>query len=138
MRAYDHLVKYGIRPSAQRLSIMEYLLSHRTHPTSDEIFENLKETIPTLSKTTVYNTLKHFHEKGAVLHLSIDHKNARFDGYTHPHAHFLCSRCGCVADLDLKIAPEVDVPMGLSVKEVLVYLYGLCESCKESETNSNY
>ena len=37
---------------------MEYLMAHRTHPTVDEIYLALSPSIPTLSKTTVYNTLK--------------------------------------------------------------------------------
>ena len=82
MTAYEHLLKYDIKPSSQRIVIMDYLLNNRTHPTSNDIYNALKDDNPTLSKTTVYNTLKLFEEKGAVLNLSIDEKNAHFDGDT--------------------------------------------------------
>lgn len=133
MRAFDHLLKYGIRPSTQRLAIMDYLLSHRTHPTSDEIYEGVKGEIPTLSKTTVYNTLNYLHEKGAVLSLSIDRKNARFDGYTERHAHFLCCKCGCVTDLPLNTLPDVSIPQGANVTDIQVYVQGICEACAQNE-----
>ena len=42
----------------QRIAIMEYLMEHRTHPSADEIYTALSPSMPTLSKTTVYNTLK--------------------------------------------------------------------------------
>lgn len=64
----------------QRIAIMEYLMTHRTHPTVDEIYTALSPSMPTLSKTTVYNTLRLLAEHGAVLELDMDSRNTRFDG----------------------------------------------------------
>ena len=69
--------------------------------TVDEIFNDLSKSIPTLSKTTVYNTLKIFAEKGAILSLTIDEKMVRFDGYNQRHAHFRCLNCNKVFDIPL-------------------------------------
>ena len=88
MTAYEYLLSYHIKPSVQRIAIMDYLLNHKTHPCIDEIYTALCKEIPTLSKTTVYNTLKLFVEHGAAKMLTIDEKNACFDGDVHPHAHF--------------------------------------------------
>ena len=63
----------------QRIAIMDYLMVHRVHPTADEIYNALYPTMPTLSKTTIYNTMKLFTEQGAVKALVIDEKNVRFD-----------------------------------------------------------
>ena len=52
----EKLLLKDIKPSYQRLRIFQYLLSHRTHPTVDEIHHALVAEMPTLSKTTVYNT----------------------------------------------------------------------------------
>lgn len=82
MKSYDYLISYNIKPSVQRIAIMDYLLAHKTHPSIDEIYLALCKDIPTLSKTTVYNTLKLFVEHGAALMLTIDEKNACFDGDT--------------------------------------------------------
>ena len=75
MKSYDYLISYNIKPSVQRIAIMDYLLAHKTHPSIDEIYLALCKDIPTLSKTTVYNTLKLFVEHGAALMLTIDEKN---------------------------------------------------------------
>ena len=99
MKSYDYLISYNIKPSVQRIAIMDYLLAHKTHPSIDEIYLALCKDIPTLSKTTVYNTLKLFVEHGAALMLTIDEKNACFDGDTSLHAHFLCKKCGKIFDL---------------------------------------
>ena len=62
MKTYKYLQGYGIKPSIQRIAIMDYLLTHKTHPSIEEIYLALCDEIPTLSKTTVYNTLKLFAE----------------------------------------------------------------------------
>ena len=82
MNVYEYLLSYGIKPSVQRIAIMDYLLKHRTHPCIDEIYMALCSEIPTLSKTTVYNTLKLFVEHGAAKMLTIDERNACFDADT--------------------------------------------------------
>lgn len=53
MKSYDYLISYNIKPSVQRIAIMDYLLAHKTHPSIDEIYLALCKDIPTLSKTTV-------------------------------------------------------------------------------------
>ena len=67
----ERLQGHNIKPSVQRIAIMKYLMEHRTHPTVDEIYTALSPTIPTLSKTTVYNTLKILSEQGAAQTLTI-------------------------------------------------------------------
>lgn len=76
MNVYEYLLSYNIKPSVQRIAIMDYLLKHHTHPCIDEIYLALCKDIPTLSKTTVYNTLKLFIEHGAARMLTIDERNA--------------------------------------------------------------
>ena len=56
----EYLQSYGIKPSLQRIAIMEYLIENRIHPTVEDIYEALYIKVPTLSKTTVYNTIKLF------------------------------------------------------------------------------
>lgn len=80
--AYQKLLDCGIRPSLQRIEIMRYLLTHPTHPTIDEIFMELKKRIPTVSRTTIYNTLRMFSEKGGALMITIDEHHVCYDGTT--------------------------------------------------------
>ena len=130
-KLHQYLSGFGVKPSLQRLAIMEYLMTHRTHPTADEIFNALSPSMPTLSKTTVYNTLKLFAEQGAVLSLDIDPKNTHFDGDITPHAHFYCKSCGAIHDLSMVEGDRLmqAVPAGLQVTEVQVYYKGLCRKC---------
>jgi Fe2+ or Zn2+ uptake regulation protein len=130
-----YLSGYGIRPSVQRIAIMRYLLKNLTHPTADEVFESLRKQIPTLSKTTVYNTLKLFVDNGAAVYVGIDEKNARFDGLINPHAHFRCKECGCIIDIPMK--PDLFLPKDFNgvIGETYFYLKGYCEKCKKKKEN---
>lgn len=131
----DYLSGHGIRPSVQRIAIMDYLLTHKTHPTVDEIFTALAPTLPTLSKTTLYNTLKLFYEKKVALMLTLDDKNARFDGDTRAHAHFQCEGCSRVFDIfddelpELKLVARQQIGQ-LSVNSCELSYRGLCQQCR--------
>lgn len=129
-----HLIAHGIKPSVQRIAIMQYLLSHKTHPTVDVIYNDLAPSIPTLSKTTVYNTLKLFVEHNASLMLTIDEKTTHFDGDISEHAHFFCLECGCIYDIDMSgIHCSCPSSNDFSVTETHLYFKGFCKQCQPSE-----
>jgi len=116
----------------QRTAVMNYLLNNRTHPTVEEIYLALSPMMPTLSKTTVYNTLNLFVERGAIRSLAIDEKNARYDIDISAHAHFLCSTCGAVKDI-YNVKPEVfQLPENdeFIIQSVEVSYSGICNECK--------
>ena len=134
MRTYDYLLSFNVKPSVQRLAIMDYLLTHRTHPSIEEIYLALCDDIPTLSKTTVYNTLKLFVEHGAAQMLTIDEHNVYFDGDLSLHAHFLCKSCNKIFDLPAPKEDELITKMqneGFQVEATHYYYRGICPSCKE-------
>ena len=134
MRTYDYLLSFNVKPSVQRMAIMDYLLTHRTHPSIDEIYLALYDDIPTLSKTTVYNTLKLFVEHGAAQMLTIDEKNACYDADITLHAHFLCKKCNKIFDFpapaeDMQVAQMKD--KGFQLEDVHYYYRGICPQCKQ-------
>ena len=132
----ERLQKYHIKPSVQRIAIMKYLMEHHTHPTVDEIYTALSPTIPTLSKTTVYNTLKILTEQGAVQTLTIDERNTCYDAAPSPHAHFLCKCCGQIYDLayDNTMKRVDDIEMnGHEIQELHFYYKGICKRCKAEQ-----
>lgn len=134
MDAIQQLQAHNIKPSMQRIAIMEYLMEHLTHPTVDEIYTALSPSIPTLSKTTVYNTLKLLDEHGAVRTLTIDERNTCYDACTSAHGHFLCRRCGRIYDVGIPpnagagFGSEQEIE-GHAVQEFHPYYKGICKHC---------
>ena len=126
----EKLLNRNIKPSYQRIRILEYLDNHRIHPTVDRIFIDLQKEIPTLSKTTIYNTLNIFMDAGLVRVITIEDNETRYDIDTSDHGHFKCDECGEIYDFQINI--EDIKPIGLSnfkITDKSVYFRGVCESC---------
>ena len=139
MKSVDTITRLsacGIKPSVQRVAVMDYLRTHYTHPTAEEIHSALAPSMPTLSKTTVYNTLRLLVESGAVRQLPVGERGACFDADLSPHAHFLCRGCGRVFDLCRSAdRPEelARLPEGFAVEQVELVLRGRCADCRQRE-----
>ena len=130
--AYNRLIACNIRPSVQRIAIMDYLMNHPIHPTIEDVYNGLCKQIPKLSKTTVYNTLRMLSEKKAAQMITIDDHRVCYDGNTKPHVHFFCKKCGKVLDLWDEQAPLMEnskVIDGNIVDEAQLYYRGICAEC---------
>jgi Fe2+ or Zn2+ uptake regulation protein len=119
----------GVKPSSQRLEIMRYLMEHRTHPTVEQIYNDLLKDHPMLSRTTVYNTVWLLAGSGAIKALNIDRTNAHFDYCEMPHAHFRCKQCGKIIDVPFDYS-TIQTPTEMQVDSIDLYLEGVCEECK--------
>lgn len=129
-KVVEMLKKAGLRQSHQRIAILQFLMLNDIHPTADDIYNALKNEYPTMSLTTVYNTLKALSDAGAIEMLKIERENARFDFPKIPHSHFRCRSCGKI--LDISELPDIlkYVPKGsYHIENVEVYFQGLCDEC---------
>ncbi len=124
------LASKNIRPSFQRIKVLEYLIENPCHPTVEQIFTDLQSIIPTLSKTTVYNTLNIFHKAGLVRVLNIEDNETRYDIITETHGHFKCEECGTISNFNIDIdSIETDGLSGFKVNDRNIYFKGVCPKC---------
>lgn len=133
-RIVELLKENGIKPSVQRIRIYEYLMDNYDHPTVDKIYGALGPSMPTLSKTTIYNTLKLFVEKQIVRAIHVDDSEQHFDAIMDFHGHFQCSVCRKIFDIDLEIDAEAMRRSldGFEVRERQFMVFGVCKECKKS------
>ncbi len=127
----------GIRLTPQRLAILRSLEGDKSHPSAIDIYNRLKEDYPSLSLTTVYNTLQVLKEMGEVLELSLNPGKSLYDPETSPHGHVYCIECERVDDLP-KVEPPEEVlksatDLGYEVREVATFIYGVCKRCREGD-----
>lgn len=128
MTSADILLNHSIKPSVLRVMIYDYLKSHRTHPTADDIYSHLLKDAPTLSKTTVYNTLKLFVDKKVARTVTIDGFQTRYDGYIDDHGHFRCNHCHKLFDFEISEISDSNLE-GFRFDTKDVYYTGVCKNC---------
>lgn len=126
----EKLAIYEIRPTFQRFKILDYLIKNPCHPTVDRIYKELHREIPTLSKTTIYNTLNLFQKTGLVRALMIEDNETRYDIITEIHGHFKCDICGFISNFGLNIDTiETGELTGYKISDKSVYFKGVCPKC---------
>lgn len=130
-RIKEVLRKKGVPASTPRICIYDFLLSQKTHPSAEMVYEALHPQMPSLSRTTVYNTLRMLCDKGLVKQIPICEGDMRFDADISEHGHFWCRKCGRVIDIDSPhIATNQSHHKIGNVDEIQVVLIGTCHNCK--------
>lgn len=125
------LQERGLRPTAQRLAVYEYLLTHRTHPSAEAIYEALLPVYPSFSRTTIYNSLKALMQAGLIRVVTIDPQEQHFDGDAADHGHCRCDKCGRLFDFPFPADRIAElIPDGFAVTRQDVFFTGLCKDCR--------
>lgn len=129
------LTEAGLRPSAQRVAIMRFMVENRIHPTVDDIFRALTSEWPTMSRTTVYNTLKVLSENKLIDIIDIENGNARYDYCPNgPHAHFQCLECHNIFDIMEVSLPQVpESESAFRITSGSVHYRGYCPQCADCQ-----
>ena len=124
------LKKHGLKVTSPRLQILRHLRTDKGHPTADEVFSELKKSNPSLSRTTVYNTLDLLRSKGIIKALTMTEKELRYEMDHGPHHHFCCKLCGMIIEVKAE-SPELEVLLlgRHEVDDFQGYYRGTCEVC---------
>ncbi|MBN1165207.1 MAG: transcriptional repressor [Candidatus Krumholzibacteriota bacterium] len=132
---FQKLKKQKITLTPQRMAIIEYLIQNYSHPTADDIFMHIRKKYTTISRATVYSTLKLLLDLGEIQELSIRKRGeVCFDTSREPHHHFLCRQCGKIIDIELPYPHKCQIVQAgenqrCQVEEMQAYLYGVCSEC---------
>jgi len=129
----ERLLSCGLRPTPQRVAVYTYLCDPKNknnHPSAETVYNALTDEYPTLSRTTVYQTLETLCACDLVTKLVIDEGEMRFDAEMLRHGHFKCTLCGNIYNF---YYPEVtdfpQPPEGFSIKKSYLYYKGTCRKC---------
>lgn len=121
------LTSKGVKPTAQRVVITEYILSTDCHPTAEQVLEAVANALPVpLSRATVYNTLNTLVEAGVIREVFTEPGRARYDANTAEHHHFVDVKTGRIMDIPGEMVPELSKQLGgkFKVHNYTVTFYG--------------
>lgn len=137
-RALEMLRKHKVRLTPQRKTILEYLISHHTHPSVEMIYADLKDQVDNISMATVYNTIKLFVDYNLVIELKNGDGSTHYDYFGRPHYHVVCDNCGKITDVFDEHFSEIIKELSTMTREKTHYLvtgsnieiHGLCPDCQ--------
>jgi len=131
------LRRHGVQVTAQRLAILRSV-SARPHATADDLTEDVRALIGSVSRQAVYDSLGVLVDKQLVRRIQPAGSAARFESRVGDnHHHVICRSCGLTADVDCAVG---DVPCltaqndhGFVIEEAEVLYWGLCPACRNSK-----
>ncbi len=113
--------EHDILPTPQRLEVADILLLKPQHLSAEQIIDGLRDNGSTVSKATVYNTLKLFEKKGLIKERIVDPERRFYDSSTHPHHHFYHVDTGVLTDIaadKVKFSDMPELPAGTTCEEI--------------------
>jgi Fe2+ or Zn2+ uptake regulation protein len=136
----------GLKLTPQRMAIVRALAADRSHPTAQELYERLRQALPTMSFATVYNTLDTLRAAGLCSALSLTPGSGRFDPNMEPHHHAVCDACGAVTDIPFRSSGPPSLGQrraatsgapGFEVRAVERVFRGLCAACAARQARAH-
>jgi len=114
--------------------VYRFLAGTTSHPNADEVFQEVRSSVPGISLATVYKSLETLVNCGLAIKLSYSDGSARYDARTDPHHHARCVSCGKVADVpgrlrERELQDVTGVLQGFRVLGYRLELTGFCSSC---------
>ena len=127
----------GLKITHQRVEIFKTLLKHRNHPTVEDVFDQVRKHLKTVSLDTVYRTIATFEEYGLIRRVHHIDNATRLDINTSNHHHLICSQCSriedfCWPDFD-RMKPPKSISHWDQIEAKHVVISGLCASCKREK-----
>ncbi len=130
--AGEQLRAEGLRSTPQRRAILAAFAGGPSeHLSADEVYARAAESLPGLSRGTVYATLAEFSELGLLSAFGTP-EPVRYETNTTQHAHFRCRLCTRVFDLATGMQdPAVITDPRFVVERVDTQAQGICADCTD-------
>lgn len=131
----DQLLRsHGVQVTAQRLAIMDAVSAH-PHATADELLEQVRTVIGSISRQAVYDSLGVLSDKGLIRRIQPAGSAARYeDRVGDNHHHLICRSCGTTFDIDCAVGEvpclTADDDHGFLIDEAEVIYWGYCPTCR--------
>ena len=126
----------GLKLTPQRRLIIEILSKDRSHPTVEDIYKQVVEAMPEVSRTTVYNTIREMSSLGEIVEVQdLSDGGIRYDTCAESHHHFFCISCRTLRDVELRMPHAAEFSDDLEGCEIIreqMTIYGICPSCRNA------
>ena len=126
MKAEGRLTRY-------RKTVLQVLRSSNHHPTAADVFRIVRRRRPGVAYATTYNALNWLERGGLIASLNFTDEATRYDPIIERHDHFVCTRCGRLTDVELKLPSEIVTRAAKGARFRVAWhrteLFGYCSEC---------
>lgn len=133
MQVLNEIENLGL--TKQRHAVLQVIRESENHLTANEVFEDARRILPSISFATVYNSLHYLKSEGLIGEVTFGNDASRYDRNLMRHDHAICNKCGKLVDLDLRIPnalmKEAAELSKFTAKSIELTLRGLCPDCEE-------
>lgn len=122
-----------MKNTPQRLIVEKAVKEMHDHPTADEVYELVVQSLPTISKATVYRILNALADEGAIRKVRVPGSADRYDFKLSPHSHIRCTSCGRIDDVSSLFSPDkswISESEGYLVTGCVMSFEGICPACQ--------
>jgi Fur family ferric uptake transcriptional regulator len=128
------LRQHGLHVTAQRLAVMRAVADH-PHATADDLIDDVRSSIGSVSRQAVYDTLAVFVDKRLVRRIEPAGSAARYEDRTGDnHHHLICRGCRAMFDVDCAVGYTPCLTAaddhGFEIDEAEVVYWGRCPDCR--------
>ncbi|AHF96556.1 MAG: Fur family transcriptional regulator [Desulfurella sp.] len=126
------LNKKNLKVTPQRLHILS-LIKQFGHMDIDELYLQIKKNYPYMSLATIYKNISVMVENGILNEIKIAQQKTKYELLADFHAHFICTNCKKIEDLDIDISCILKGFDQASVQSVQLQIYGICNACQKKK-----
>jgi Fur family ferric uptake transcriptional regulator len=124
----------GYRLTPQRRVILDILHGEGAHLTADAIYEQVKDKVEGVNRSTVYRTLELLESQGLTVKAEIGGSHVYHHAEEGHHHHLKCRKCGKVIELPEEaldsLAKSLLERQGFSADLHHHVITGLCADCR--------
>jgi Fur family ferric uptake transcriptional regulator len=141
----DALRSVALRVTRPRMAVLHAVGQH-PHADTEVIIDAARESLPDVSRQTVYDALNALTATGLVRRIQPAGSLARYETRVGDnHHHIVCRSCGVIADVDCAVG---DAPCltaaddgnlaGFDIDEAEVIYWGLCPDCSTTKLSRSH
>lgn len=133
--AIQNLRASGGRITNARRSVLQALVTARTHVTAEDLMNIVQSESPEIHLSTVYRTLDALEKLGVVDHVHLGHGRAVYHLSDNAHQHIVCEKCSSVEEvpsgLFLQLEKDLIDKYRFKVRMNHFAVIGTCRKCLE-------
>ena len=128
------------RNTIQRSLVLESVNRLKSHATADEVYEDVANRYPSISRATVYRNLDVLAKQCEIRRIEVPGSPDRFDHIASRHVHVKCDSCGRLYDVDMDYVSGLEKGIrdqrGFDFAGYDIIFHGTCPECKKKNDDT--